>query len=857
MRLKLTRLAAVMALVMPASSMALGLGKIEMRSALDQRLNAEIELESVRPGDLDDLKIMLASPDLFRQHRVDRLDFLNEITFEVVRRPNGTPFVRLGSTKPIREPFLNFLVEASWSSGRMVRQYTVLVDPPTLLQQAPAPVQAPRVATPQPVTRTEPVPVRQAAPAPAPVAAPAVAAKPGGAQEYGRTQRNDTLWTIASQMRPTDSVTTHQVMLALLRNNPDAFYNNNVNNLKAGYVLRIDTPDQVAAVSAAEAEREIRRQNREWKAWKSGAPFTETASAEVASAAAGTAVPGTSAAEVREQARLKLASAKGEGKAPGLSAEGSQNVTELQQALALANESMEANRQETEDLRSRLLALEEQIQSLQKLVQLKDSELASMQNRPEAKPQVPAQGEAKPQPQQAKAQPKPAVQPESESILDNPVVLGISGIIAVLLGWLGWMFVRRRKATEYQESILSQSATASQATEFAVDQVPSETISTRVDTSVQEKEPEESSLLTDFTSTAMEGLQTEVGEIDPMSEADVYLAYGRYNQAEEIIARAIENDPGRDEYRLKMLEIQFAAKSPERFVEQARALRDSLGGTSSPLWAKALSMGRELCPEDALFQGGDEVTASTSEVDAGDDLLSDIGDFDAADIFGDEDKPQQKSGLAFDSRSAGAAKDEAKVTAKSRDDNSLDFDSSSFAALSSSSVVEEPEVDVSGNTLDFEGGLYASAETGEGHKLGEEEVVDLSEEVLEEKPLADDAFGFDSLEPDERQDDESLRDIEADLSEMADKLDDESRERSARTADEGMEISALDEDASLGDYLNDNPFADVDEVGTKLDLARAYIDMGDKEGAQGILDEIMQEGNEDQRKQAQTLQAQL
>lgn len=848
MRLKLTRLAAVMALVMPASSMALGLGKIEMRSALDQRLNAEIELESVRPGDLDDLRITLASPELFKQNQVERLEFLSDLTFEVARRSNGAPYVKLGSLKPIREPFLNFLVEAAWSGGRMVRQYTVLVDPPTLLQQAPAPVQAPRVEAPQPVARAEAAPVSQA-PAPVtppPAAAPAVTSKPGGVLESGRTQRSDTLWSIASQMRPGENVTTHQVMLALLKNNPQAFYKNNVNNLKAGYVLRIDNPDQIAAVSAAEAEREIRRQYREWKTGVGQAPASGAPAAEApASGAAPAPAPGAVAAETTEQARLRLAGAKGAGKAPGVSAEGSQNVAELQQALTLASESMEANRQETTELRGRLAALEEQIQSLQKLVQLKDNQLAGMQNRGKesqaqapapAQPQPAAQPEAKPQPK-----PKPAAPQASESLLENPLVLGIGGIIAVLLGWLGWMFVRRRKVTEYQESILSQSATASQATEFAVDQVPSEPVSTRMETAVQEKVPEESSLLTDFTSTAMEGLQTEVGEIDPMSEADVYLAYGRYNQAEEIIARAMQNDPGRDEYKLKMLEIHFAAKSPDRFIEQAQALRDSLGGTSSPLWAKALVMGRELCPNHALFQGGDEVAARTAEVEAEDDLLADISDLETADIFGETAQPE----------SAPAAESQAP-----KDAYNLDFDTGSFAELSTDSGAQAPAIDVSENTLEFEGGLYGGAATEET-RPAEASASGFAEAPLAEQPVAGDTYGFESLES--AREDESLRDIEADLSRMADRLEDESRDASVRgkAKDEAMEIGSLDEDSSLGDFLSENPFADIDEVGTKLDLARAYIDMGDKEGAQGILEEIMQEGNEDQKKQAQTLQAQL
>ena len=265
---RLAPVMAMLAMLIPAASYALGLGNITMNSALNQPLNAEIELISVERGDLTNLVVKLGSDEDFKRVGAERAFFLTKIKFEVIRRKNGTAYVQLNTTETVTEPFLDFVVEARWPRGRLLREFTVLVDPPVLSDEAPAPVSQPAAAVAQaapaasPAQTTRPAPIRARAEM-APVS------RQAGELTYGPVKYNDTLYEIANQMRP-GGVTVNQMMIALVRENPNAFYNGNVNQLKAGYVLRVNDPAALNALSVADASAEIERQHVEWRARKSG-----------------------------------------------------------------------------------------------------------------------------------------------------------------------------------------------------------------------------------------------------------------------------------------------------------------------------------------------------------------------------------------------------------------------------------------------------------------------------------------------------------------------------------------------------------------------------------------------------------
>ncbi|MDX1481211.1 MAG: FimV/HubP family polar landmark protein, partial [Woeseiaceae bacterium] len=294
----LKRLWVALALLLSGQAMALGLGEIRLDSALNEPLRADIMLLSATPEELENLNIRMASPDMFARYGLDRPAYLSTVQFRVIGsgRTDGN-IIRVTSTEPITEPFLTFLVEASWSRGRLLREYTVLLDPPTfaapsepVTQNVQPPVRSQPAdqgrierpaPAPQPAAEPAPQPVRPPAastPAPAPTPAPTQTPAPQPAADDRpfdttpggdyRVTQGDTLWGIASRYLPDDRLTMNQKMVAIFEANPQAF-NGNINRLRAGASLRIPSADEVFRITRAEAIAEVQRQN---DAWQGAAP---------------------------------------------------------------------------------------------------------------------------------------------------------------------------------------------------------------------------------------------------------------------------------------------------------------------------------------------------------------------------------------------------------------------------------------------------------------------------------------------------------------------------------------------------------------------------------------------------------
>ncbi len=848
---KLSLAVAVATALSPVGAFALGLGDINSQSALNQTFKAEIDLLSVDQEEIQDLRVSLASDEAFERAGIERLFLLSGLRFEPMFSASGKPVISVTSEDPIREPFLNFLLEVNWPKGRLVREFTVLLDPPVTLSRAPSQVSAPRVST-APASRTVAAPARQsrAMPAAMPVA---------GGRQYGPVQPNDNLWSIAKGMR-TQGESIEQVMMALQRYNADAFIDNNVNNLKVGKVLRLPEDADVTSLSRQAARQEFLAQTRAWRAGRGMAP---------------TGAPSAPGAPKPED-RLKLISAKPGEEGEAMSREGEAEVSRLEQEILLVRESNESALQENEELRNRVQELEKQIDDIQRLVTLKSDELSQMQQaqeiagekmeqleqeQPAAEP-APAEPEptpaAAPEPEtavvpvpegtdiketdieaviekvaekeSAEAEaPAPAEQPKPAEVVEaarpepvteptamppkkkvsyfdnlegNTTLLGIVGAVAVLLIGMLWMIMRRRKEAEaeFAESILvspdSEIATAGK------------------DDSDSLHEPsDETSFMSDFSPSDIDALQDETGEVDPLSEADVYIAYGRYQQAEELIKQAIDKFPERDELNHKLLEIYFSAKKSKEFTKLAEELHNGGLESSDPAsWNKVASMGKELNPTHALFAGAAGVAGSSL---VGDDDLEDLG-LDLGEEFGEVSQPAE------------SALNQPSEDLDSMDlsglDNLDEMDSESLAAdmsLDSDFLdkMESGEVDGKPEALDIEtGGL------------------DLPSADAEE---ADEAVSLDLGESDTL-DSMDLDSIERELEGLSEGLDTEEGESLELPSDEGSEEISLDLDTT-------------DEVTTKLDLARAYIDMGDSEGAKSILEEVASEGNDQQKQEAQEL----
>ena len=277
----LNRLGLAFVVLMTGNAWALGLGEIKLDSALNEPLQAEIELLSATPEELAELTIRLASGDAFARYGLDRPAYLQGLTFEIVNvgRTDGN-YVRVRSRLPMTEPFLTFLVEASWARGRLLREYTVLLDPPTFAPPRPTQqaVTAPQRAEPRDsgrIERSAPQPAAEPAPRPRPQSRPAPAAEPspppvrdtrpyatGSGDDYV-VSRNETLWGIARSVRPDSRLTMNQTMLAIFEANPEAF-DGNINILKAGARLRIPSADEIYQIDRRSALEEVQRQHSSW-----------------------------------------------------------------------------------------------------------------------------------------------------------------------------------------------------------------------------------------------------------------------------------------------------------------------------------------------------------------------------------------------------------------------------------------------------------------------------------------------------------------------------------------------------------------------------------------------------------------
>ncbi|MBL1277563.1 MAG: FimV family protein [Ectothiorhodospiraceae bacterium] len=904
---RLAPVMAILAMLIPAAGYALGLGNIAMNSALNQPLNAEIELLSLQRGDLNNLVVKLGSTEDFQRVGADRAFFLTKINFEIIKRKNGTAYVQLTTVQTVTEPFLDFVVEARWPRGRILREFTVLVDPPVLSDEAPAPIQ-------QSAAMQQMAPASRAAPArQAPIrsrASLAPVTRQAGEITYGPVRYNDTLWEIANEMRPS-GVTVNQMMAALVRENPNAFYNGNVNQLKAGYVLRVSDSAALTDMTVASANAEIERQRVEWQARKSGR-LVRQVDAPAGGRIARDGMPGEAASRFTDQARLKLVAPGSQGAGSGAGDEG---IDQLRQDLLLAAEALDANRQETDDLKSRLSEMEEQLEAMQRLIMLKDDEMLAMQNNlsaedaPEemmsesmSKTSSEEMGESMDEAgedmmakdgvvsddvlekaidedmaaiameeEAAKAAPVPALTMEEPGILDDPLVM--YGGIGILVLIIAVVIQRRRKMQDgFEESILNVGEGGDAG-------ATAETMA----------QGGESSMVSDFAMSemsGMSGIEGDAADVDPISEADVYLAYGRHQQAEDILKEALLKEPERHELKLKLLEVSFAAKDREAFEQGAQEFHDALGDESDPMWAKVATMGSQLCPGSDLFGGGSaealkedlEETAVVGDDDLLDfdfDLDTDLdadtisaagsGDPDTDEVFAeleaatsdiaglDFKKVEDNTSLDLDmdldmgsdplATEAPALASESTTDDKPADDNSLDFDVSSLdfdldASIDAISGVKTEAAADNDSGLDFD-------IEGLGDFSTEPAVEPASEPDTESSPeLALD----DTLELDVGLETELTLDTDTPVVEVSDVEALETATAETGDADELEDV--------LGDDLDD-VFGEVDEVGTKLDLAKAYVDMGDGDGARSILDEVLEEGDDDQKKQAEELISQL
>lgn len=650
----------------PLAAQAAGLGKIVVFSALGQPLRAEIELSATRE-EISDMKAQLASPDAFKQAGLDYATTLLGIRFSLDKRANGQSVIRLSSDKPINDPFVDMLLELNWPAGRLVREYTFLLDPPEIVAKSSAasPVAPPSVksattsATPRAAaTIDEDVRSKAIAKVRAQEPAQKPADQTADGQNSREVKRGDTLRKIASETRP-EGVTLEQMLVGLLRANQDAFDGGNMNRLKAGKILSVPDKAALESVSAGEAKKIVVTQSSDWNAYRSKlagvaaqSPAKEDASKQDAAGKITAKVEDKAAPAVESKDQLKVSKTDTSGAKSGA---GSKRVEEEQ--IAKEKALKEAN--------ERMAALEKNVSDLQKLIELKNQNLAELQKQAAAKPTAaevkkpveevkpvapspapvvpvapppPAKVEPvavekpvekapepkpadpvpapKPEPKPADA-PKPAPKPATppppvpveepgfiDGLLENPLALaGGGGVLALIAAF----FVARRRRAGKEEVPLNLGSTLTpQGPSLTANSVFRSTGGQSVDTSHTPAQ-------TDFSQAGPGSIDTD--EVDPVAEADVYMAYGRDVQAEEILIEARQKDPKRYAIHLKLLEIYSNRKDLKQFETLATDLYGETGGVGAD-WEKAAAMGLRLDPANPLFRMASQAASAAFDADA-------------------------------------------------------------------------------------------------------------------------------------------------------------------------------------------------------------------------------------------------
>ncbi|MEO1036927.1 MAG: FimV/HubP family polar landmark protein [Pseudomonadota bacterium] len=700
---------ALTALAWTGTARALGLGDIELRSALNEPLDAEIELLSVTSEELRSLEVFLAPAATFTRYGLDRPVYLTRIRFDITRTNDGA-VVRLTSDAPITEPFVTMLVEANWSRGRLLREYTVLLDPPVFAERATMAPAPQRTAAPRQSGGT----VRR----PAPADAPAPRRQRTFDGDAYVVQRNDTLWEIAERVRPANDLSTNQVMLALFDANRGAF-GGNINLVSAGATLRIPSADEMRGRTRGDALSEVRRQNANWRP--------------------------TGPATAQQNGTLRLVPVDDAGTTGGLAsdrtggssgASTSGDVAALQDQLAESERLLAVRDRELAELRARLAAIETGADAAAIIdgptpdertdddavvspgvdlepepgddifVESEPTDAGTdpatvaavdggTDTAPADEPPAATTEPTRPTPTPVVAAPEPA-----PSLIDRALGLFSNiwtwvglGVVALLL--LLPMLARMRRSDDdstgtwealddfegvdddSREATSRLRALASDDESIVVVESEKGRTTASLDESLAPaKRDAESSDTYSIEDTFSSETAINLDQSDPIAEADFHMAYGLYDQAADLITGAIASDPARRDLKEKLAEVYFVWGNQDGFVKVAGELREQIGDASDEGWDKIRIMGQQIAPAHELFSG-EAPAAALESVDL--DFAADGDSADSMEIdFAVEDEGSAEL-LSADNDAAGRG-----------EAGGLDFEFAATGAHESSQIDLDP-----------------------------------------------------------------------------------------------------------------------------------------------------------------------
>ncbi len=906
---------------MPLSVYAAGLGKLNVNSSLGEPFKAEIDLISTTPEELETLVAVVASEEAYSAQGITRLGIHNDIKVEIINAKSGQPKIKLSSNQAVTDPYVDMLIQLDWASGRLQREYTVLLDPPdfkqTIKNQEVADIAAPE-SLPAPVALDKPNAVEktpQAADFPAEgVDAPDVDAEikdlkekssPAKVKRSNPTQRKtksgDSLSKIANSMR-VDGVSLDQMLVALYEQNKDAFVGENMNRLKVGKLIKLPSKETLLATGKSEASNTVKTHVADWNAYRTNL------------AGVATEAKNTQTEQNNQSDSGKIAPSE---PAPPPSPTGGQDVVKLsagdkdksskdakkaEEAKKIAEqEDKVAHDKALAEAQEKTVAVEKQIEDMQKLLELKNKSMAEMQKKAEADsaskdkaPQVtpeanteeakaPASSDnseavepkepVKPEVSHEEVKPTPPPKPvvaekpvapaaEEPSFFDSilqsislPLLAGVAGVGLLGAGWVYLRNKRRKDLESFERGILTSGGLRAN-TVFG---------NTTGNTSTTD-----TSFLTDFAQNT-DGSMMDTNDVDPIAEAEVYMAYGRDAQAEEILKDAIVKEPKRYELHLKLLEMYATRKDTSAFEAIAGELYTTLG-SDDPTWKKVAEMGKGIEPNNPLYSSAatakvDDIPVATEKFVAtpnqnlsepnksledaiaptvalaattltapivnGGSRIESIVKHERVeapiveDVQTDEDVKIEAPTLEETKSENYSAQPESVITLSEPDDLTL---AESQDEVSINQVFESTNIEDISYDTDLEVIEDNQYEVSQSEMTVADLNFDLSQETDQdakverlEKPTESNLKSFD------------LSSISLDLDNPATELTIDSPEPAPKTA------------------TNNAMSVDANDVEVKLNLVAAYIDMDDKEGARELLEEVMKEGSEEQIMRAQMM----
>ncbi|WP_170287369.1 FimV family protein [Halioglobus maricola] len=675
-----------------SSSYAVGLGDLTLESFLNEPLKAQVEVLNTDGLNEDQIRIRLATKDDFDRMGVERAYFLTGIDFDVRFTSSGQAVIVLTSEDPVLEPYLDFIVEARWPSGRLLREYTVLVDPPLFDSSTPVVSASQRVedvegipAPDSPEKKTQDpaatsgtrVDVKKksqlgAGQMPQRDFNAAASDSPLSGSRY-MISRDDTLWEIADAAKPAGT-SVHQTMLDIQRLNPNAFIDGNINRIKAGYIIYLPTSDDISSQNLSEALAEVKQQNEDWEAGRASEPVSSGPSLRIS------ADPVESSSETADAGYTPSSSATGD---------------------ALAAAAMDQA-----ELQGDVEELEQQVDTLERIVSLKDDQIAALQQalaeagvaaantdsdatdmvgdddsygdsytdadleaasdtgideevdvdsvaaideepQVEAAPEpAPVQAEAPAKPKPKPITPRPAPKPESGGMMSYLLY----GLGALILAALAFFFVSRRKGDDEPETTSSaDSDKAFAAVELKEQPVeaPAEPVveAPPVDEVVVAADEDDDSGTRGYGERKHDGYASDVDAGDALAEADIYIAYGRYPQAIDLLKNAITSEPANTTYRVKLIELMLQTgdrPSAEAQLAELEKMGDAgsvdrartmLSGTTEDMSEPPAGLAEEVGSSEDDFAGL-EIEDSLDIDDL--DLTSDFDD----DVIGEDEEDE-------------------------------------------------------------------------------------------------------------------------------------------------------------------------------------------------------------------------